>query len=107
MGRGFEPLRGHSTEATYESRWLYFLGDLRRFQGGNVNPRCQPEIYKQELPHTIKVSKSPFVDFLCPEQLKYALEDVLGREVDLLEEQAIRNPYLKENIDRTKALMYG
>lgn len=39
--------------------------------------------------------------------LKYALENVLGREVDLLEEQAIRNRYLKENIEQTKALIYG
>ena len=39
--------------------------------------------------------------------LKYALEDVLGREVDLLEEHAICNHYLKENIERTKALIYG
>ena len=39
--------------------------------------------------------------------LKYALEDILGREVDLLEEHAIRNHYLKENIEQTKALIYG
>ena len=39
--------------------------------------------------------------------LKYDLEDVLGREVDLLEEHAICNHYLKENIERTKALIYG
>ena len=36
-----------------------------------------------------------------------ALEDILGREVDLLEEHAIRNHYLKENIEQTKALIYG
>lgn len=36
--------------------------------------------------------------------LKYALEKLLGRKVDLLEEQAIRNPYLKEDIDMTKNL---
>ena len=34
--------------------------------------------------------------------LKYALEKLLGRKVDLLEEQAIRNPYLKEDIDIKK-----
>ena len=39
--------------------------------------------------------------------LKYALESLFEREVDLLEEQAIRNPYLKENIDTTKMLIYG
>ncbi len=38
---------------------------------------------------------------------KYALEKLLGREVDLLEEQTIRNPYLKKNVDATKTLIYG
>ena len=38
---------------------------------------------------------------------KYALEELLGREVDLLEEQTIKNPYLKKNVDATKALVYG
>ena len=38
---------------------------------------------------------------------KYSLEELLGRKVDLLEEQALRNPYLKENVDATKALIYG
>ena len=39
--------------------------------------------------------------------LKYALESLFEREVDFLEEQAIHNPYLKENIDTTKMLIYG
>ncbi len=38
---------------------------------------------------------------------KYALEELFGREVDLLEEQTIKNPYLKKNVDATKALIYG
>lgn len=38
---------------------------------------------------------------------KYSLEELLGREVDLLEEQTIRNPYLKKNVDSTKVLIYG
>ncbi len=38
---------------------------------------------------------------------KYSLEDLLGRTVDLLEEQTIKNPYLKKNVDATKALIYG
>ncbi len=44
---------------------------------------------------------SNFFDF------KYALQDLLGREIDLLESQAIRNPYLKLNIDSSKQLIYG
>ena len=39
--------------------------------------------------------------------LKYALEEVLGRKVDLLEEQSIRNRYLKESIEQSKRLIYG
>ena len=39
--------------------------------------------------------------------LKYAVEDILGRKVDLLEEQTIKNPFLKKEVDSTKALIYG
>ena len=38
---------------------------------------------------------------------KYSLQDLLGREIDLLEEQTIKNPYLKKNVDSTKMLIYG
>ncbi len=38
---------------------------------------------------------------------KYSLQEILGREVDLLEEQAVHNPYLKKNIEASKALIYG
>lgn len=39
--------------------------------------------------------------------LKSSLQDLLGREVDLLEEKGIRNSILKKNIDNTKQLVYG
>lgn len=39
--------------------------------------------------------------------LKYALEALLGRDVDLIEDQAIRNPYFKESVDTTKIQLYG
>lgn len=38
---------------------------------------------------------------------KYSLEDLLGRKVDLLEEQTIVNPYLRKSVDATKTLIYG
>lgn len=38
---------------------------------------------------------------------KYSLENILERKVDLLEEQTIKNPYLKQSIDKTKTLIYG
>ena len=39
--------------------------------------------------------------------LKFALEDILNRPVDLLEEKAIKNPYFKQNVNQQKQLVYG
>lgn len=39
--------------------------------------------------------------------LKSELEKIFNRKVDLLEEKAIKNPYFKEQIDKTKMLLYG
>ncbi len=39
--------------------------------------------------------------------LKDALQKLFNRDVDLLEEKAVRNPILKRHIDRTKYLVYG
>lgn len=38
---------------------------------------------------------------------KFSLEDIFKRDVDLLEEKAIRNPYLRKTIDSSKQLIYG
>jgi len=39
--------------------------------------------------------------------LREGLEAILNRQVDLLEEQAIKNPILKKSVDETKKLVYG
>lgn len=39
--------------------------------------------------------------------LKEELEKLFNRPVDILEEQALKNPYLKKAIDRNKILIYG
>lgn len=39
--------------------------------------------------------------------LKFQLENLLKRKIDLLEQKAIRNKFLKQEIDRTKVLVYG
>jgi predicted nucleotidyltransferase len=39
--------------------------------------------------------------------LKDALENVFKRNVDLLEDKAIKNPYLRQSIDSSKQLVYG
>ena len=39
--------------------------------------------------------------------LKYKLEEYFKRKVDLLENQAIKNPYLRSEIDTSKQQIYG
>jgi len=39
--------------------------------------------------------------------LKTSLENLLNRQIDLMEEKAINNPYLRKSIDSSKKLIYG
>ena len=39
--------------------------------------------------------------------LKESLENLLKRQIDLLEEKAVKNPYLRQSIDSSKKLIYG
>lgn len=39
--------------------------------------------------------------------LKNSLEHLFKREVDLLEDKAIKNPFLRQSIDSSKRLIYG
>jgi uncharacterized protein len=39
--------------------------------------------------------------------LKESLENLFKRDVDLLEDKAIKNPYLRKSIDSSKHLIYG
>ena len=45
-----------------------------------------------------------FENFL---NLQENLKKVLRKEIDLLEEQTIKNPYLKKEIDSSKVKIYG
>ena len=35
------------------------------------------------------------------------LQTLLGRKVDLIDETAVKNPYFRTELDRTKFLIYG
>lgn len=39
--------------------------------------------------------------------LKFALEELLNRPVDLLEAQAVRNPYFRQQLEATQQLLYA
>ena len=40
-------------------------------------------------------------------ELKFDLENLLKRKIDLLEERALKNKYFIENINKSKKLIYG
>ncbi len=39
--------------------------------------------------------------------LKKSLEKLLKRQIDLLEDKAVKNPYLRKSIDSSKKMIYG
>ena len=39
--------------------------------------------------------------------LKFSLQDILKRPIDLLEEKAIKNPYFKQSVNQQRQLIYG
>jgi uncharacterized protein len=39
--------------------------------------------------------------------LKFQLEQIFHRKIDLLEGKAIKNRFIKEQLDRTKVIVYG
>ena len=39
--------------------------------------------------------------------LKFSLEDLFNRKIDLVEEKAIKNPFFKKTINNSKELIYG
>ena len=39
--------------------------------------------------------------------LKFSLENIFKRSIDLLEEKAIKNPYFRESLNQQRQLVYG
>lgn len=76
------------------------------FAFGSILTNCFND--ESDVDFLVSFNKSEVTDYFDNYfDFKYSLEDLLGRTVDLLEEQTIKNPYLKKNVDATKALIYG
>lgn len=63
---------------------------------------------KSDVDLVVDFNKSEATDYFDNYfDFKYSLEDLLGRKIDLLEEQTIKNPYLKKSVDATKILIFS
>lgn len=63
---------------------------------------------KSDVDLVVDFNKSEVTDYFDNYfDFKYSLEDLLGRKIDLLEEQTIKNPYLKKSVDATKILIFS
>jgi len=82
----------------YKVKTLYAFGSVltRRF---NKNSDIDLIVDFQNIP----VEK--YFDNYC--DFKFSLEDIFNREVDLLEEKGIRNPFFRNIIEKKKRLVYG
>ena len=83
----------------YKVRRLYAFGSVltKRFNAEsdvdilvNFNPDVDHDSYADN-----------FIDFY------HALKRLFGREVDLVDETAVKNPYFRAELDETKHLIYG
>ena len=63
---------------------------------------------ESDVDFTVVFEKTAQTDsFLQYFNLKFALEALLNRSVDLIEYEAIRNPYFKKEVDNTRQFIYG
>jgi predicted nucleotidyltransferase len=84
--------------AVYGVKHLYIFGSSLT---ENFNTASDIDLLVDFLP----IADSEYADNYYG--LKFSLENILNRKVDLLEEPAIKNPYFLEAIQNKKQLLYG
>lgn len=67
----------------------------------NFNEKSDVDLLVKFKPISLEVYFDNYINF------KEKLETLFGRKVDLLEEQALRNPVLIKSINNSKELIYG
>lgn len=83
---------------THKVKELYAFGSVLN---SNFNNNSDVDFIVNFFPQDVLDYADNYYD------LKFALEEILKREIDLLEEKAIKNPYFKEVVDNSKQLIYG
>ena len=81
----------------------YHVGKLFVF-GSVVNPSFEPDSDIDFLVSFKKIRLEEYADNYF--DFKFSLEDLFKREIDLLEEKALKNPYLIKSIGSSKQLIY-
>jgi predicted nucleotidyltransferase len=81
----------------------YRVGKLFVF-GSVLNPQFKAQSDIDFMVSFQKIKLEEYADNYF--EFKFSLEDLFKREIDLLEEKAIRNPFLLKSINSTKQLVY-
>lgn len=74
------------------------------FFGSVLRPDMQPE---SDVDVLIELPKQSHYDLLDLVQMQEELETLFGRHVDLVEKEAIRNPYRRQAIFGTRRIVYA
>lgn len=84
--------------STYNVKQLYAFGSVLT---DKFNNDSDIDLIVDFKPIDIKQYADNYYD------LKFSLQDVLQKPVDLLEEKAIKNPYFREVVNKQRQLIYG
>lgn len=82
----------------YKVKTLYAFGSVL---SNNINKDSDIDLIVHFKDIPVKDYADNYFDF------KYSLQNIFNRPVDLLEEQAIKNPYFSIVVNQTKQLVYG
>ena len=83
--------------AIHKVRSLYAFGSVLT---PNFNTNSDIDLIVDFKEIDVKDYADNYFDF------KFSLQEILNRPVDLLEEQAIKNPYFKEDLNKKKVIVY-
>jgi len=87
----------HQLCSTYKVKHLYAFGSVLT---ENFNDDSDVDLMVDFEPIDVYSYADNYFDF------KFSLQDILKRPVDLLEEKAIKNLYLKQSINQQRQLIY-
>jgi predicted nucleotidyltransferase len=82
----------------YNVEKMYLFGSA---VNSNFNDKSDVDLLVRFKPIELSLYFDNYINF------KEKLESLFGREVDLLEEQTLKNPILIKSIDNSKELIYG